>query len=92
METWYVVAVDKGAVLKFKNEGKEIPGVRLLLRGNEPASDPNDRYCGFNWLDQFISNDRLAKLTVRPMPGDTIQLLFNRYGDIVEINILAKEK
>ena len=91
METWYVLAVDTRAVLRFKSEGKEIPGVRFLLKGNEPADAPDAQYAGFNWHDQFISNDRLAKLTARPRVGDQIQLFFNRYGDIIEIKILEKE-
>lgn len=87
METWEVVAVDKNSIMRFKNEGKEIPGVRLLLKGTEPAGGERDRYLGFNWHDQFISNDRLAKLAVAPKPGDIIKMYFNRYGDIIQIEV-----
>ena len=91
METWKVLAVDRKAVIKFKNEGKEIPGVRLLLQGAEPAFGADDRYIGFNWHDQFISYERVKKLGVEPMPGDVVQLYFNRYGDIEEIKIVPIE-
>ena len=87
MEEWEVIAVDKKAVMRFKNEGKEIQGVRLLLRGSEPAGDVEDRFLGFNWHDQFISNDRLAKLAVAPKPGNVIKMHFNRYGDIIQIEV-----
>lgn len=87
MEEWEVIAVDKNAVLKFKNEGKEIPGVRLLLRGSEPAGGEKDRFIGFNWHDQFISEDRMRQLNVAPLPGQTIKMYFNRYGDITKIEV-----
>lgn len=87
METWEVVAVDKKAVMRFKNEGKEIAGIRLLLKGNEPANKVEDRYIGFNWHDQFISNERLAKLEVTPHPGDIVTIFFNRFGDIIKIDV-----
>lgn len=87
METWEVIAIDKKAILRFKNDGKEIQGIRMLLRGTEPAKDVNDRYVGFNWHDQFMSNERLAKLNVCPKVGDIINLFFNRYGDIEHLQI-----
>lgn len=87
MEQWEVIAVDKNAVLRFKSDGKEIQGVRLLLRGSEPAAGEKDRYIGFNWHDQFISQERLNRLRVAPMPGQTIKLYFNRYGDIESIEV-----
>lgn len=87
MEEWDVLAVDTNAIMRFKNEGKEIQGVRLLLRGSEPAGGEKDRYIGFNWHDQFISNERLQKLQVRPMPGQHIKMYFNRYGDIINIEV-----
>lgn len=86
METWEVIAVDKNSIMRFKNEGKEIRGVRLLLRGSESAGGANDRYLGFNWHDQFISNERLQTLGVAPQPGDVINIHFNRYGDIIKID------
>lgn len=88
METWEVVAVDKNSIMRFKNEGKEIRGVRLLLRGSEPAGGEKDRYLGFNWHDQFISNERLQTLNVAPQPGDVINIFFNRYGDIIKIDVV----
>lgn len=88
METWEVLAIDKNAVLRFKAEGKVITGVRFLLRGSEPAGGQNDRYLCFNWHDQFISNSRLQELNVQPMPGDVINIYFNRYGDIIKLEIV----
>ena len=88
MENWEVIAVDKNSILRFKNDGKEIRGVRFLLRGNEPVGGDKDRYLGFNWFDQFISHERLEKLNVFPLPGDIVNISFNRYGDIISIDIL----
>ena len=88
METWEIIAIDKKAVIRFKNDNKEIQGVRFLLRGSEPAQQAADRFCGFNWHDQFISNERLSKMGVTPQVGDTINLVFNRYGDIVSITVV----
>lgn len=87
MEHWEVIAVDKNAVMRFKNENKEIVGVRWLLKGTEPADGSQDRFIGFNWHDQFVSNDRLAKLGVAPKPGDVITIYFNRYGDITNVEV-----
>ena len=88
MEQWEVLAVDKNALLRFKADNKEVRGARLLLRGSAPAGGEKDRYLGFDWHDQFISNERLDKLGVTPRPGDIIQMYFNRYGDIVKIEII----
>lgn len=88
METWEVLAIDKKAILRFKNDNKEVQGIRLLLRGSEPAGKAEDRFLGFNWHDQFLSNERLNKLQVFPQVGDVINLIFNRYGDIVDIKIV----
>lgn len=87
METWEVIAVDKNSIMRFKTENKEISGVRLLLKGSEPAGGDKDRYIGFNWHDQFISNERLAMLNVAPKPGDVIIIYFNRYGDIIKLEV-----
>lgn len=91
MEIWEVLAVDKKAQVTIREEGKVISGLRYLLKGNEPAGK-DDRYACFNWREQFISNERLAKLGVIPCPGDTIQLFFNRYGDIEMIKVLKDEE
>lgn len=88
MEKWEVIAVDKNSIMRFKNEGREISGVRLLLRGYEPADGEKDRYLGFNWHDQFISHERLKKLQAAPQPGDQIVIYFNRYGDITQIDLV----
>lgn len=87
METWEVIAVDKNHIINIKAEGKKIPGVKLLLRDPNGKVGDRERYLGFVWMEQFISNDRLAVLGVTPMPGDQITLVFNRYGDIIELKI-----
>lgn len=88
METWEVIAVDKKSIMRFKNEGKEISGVRLLLKGSEPASTDQDRFIGFNWHDQFISTERMNKLGVAPLPGQIVNIYFNRYGDIEKMEVV----
>lgn len=91
MEIWEVVAVDKNHVITIKAEGKKIPGIKLLLRDPNGKVGDRERYLGFVWLEQFISNERLAMLQVTPMPGDKITLIFNRFGDIVECNIVEPD-
>lgn len=88
METWYVLAVDTAHQFKSKQDGNLIRGVRFLLQ--DPAAEVGDRtrFRGFVWQEQFVSNERLAKLNVQPMPGDTITITFNRYGDIAEIKVI----
>lgn len=88
MEIWEVIAVDKNSIMRIKSEGKEIPGVRLLLKGSEPANSDKDRFIGFNWHDQFISTERMKKLGVAPLPGQVIQIYFNRFGDIENIEVV----
>lgn len=88
METWKVLAVDKKAKISFRSENKTIEGVRLLLQGPEPKFGEDERFIGFPWHDQFISHDRMKQLGVEPRPGETIVLLFNRYGDIEKMNIV----
>ena len=87
MEIWEVVAVDKNHIINIKAEGKKIPGVKLLLRDPNGAVGDRERFLGFVWMEQFISNERLAMLKASPMPGDMITLIFNRYGDIIELRI-----
>lgn len=86
METWEVVGVDKKAQRTIKDEGKVIKGVSLMLVGDAPE-DP-ERYLGRVVREQFLSYDRLSKLGVEPMPGDIITIYFNRWGDIVKIEVL----
>lgn len=84
MEVWEVVCVDKNATMRIREENKVYNGVRWLLR--DPESDP-DRYLGFSWKDQFVSNERLAKLNVAPRPGDTLTLYFDRAGAICKVEV-----
>lgn len=88
MEQWEVLAIDKTAVIKIKAENKEIKGARLLLKGDALVGD-RERFLGFNWHDQFISNERLDKLGVLPQPGDIVEFHFNRYGDIEKIEVVS---
>ena len=87
METWEVLAVDKNCIVNIKAEGKKIPGIKLLLKDPEGKTGDRERYLGIVWGEQFISNERLAMLHVTPMPGDLITIYFNRYGDIVRLDI-----
>lgn len=89
METWKVLAVDKNAKITFKSENRVIEGIRLLLQGAEPQYGEDERFIGFPWHDQFISHDRMKQLGVKPYPGNTIELIFNRYGDIEKMNIVG---
>ena len=91
MEIWEVLAVDKNHVITIKAEGKKIPGIMLLLRDPNGKVGDRERYLGFVWREQFISNERLAMLQVTPMPGDIITLNFNRFGDIVECIIVEPD-
>lgn len=86
METWEVVGVDTNAEINIKAEGKLIRGVKLFLIGDAP-DDGKGRYRGRIVRDQFLSNERLGALGVQPLPGDLITLYFNRYGDIVKIEV-----
>ena len=88
MEIWKVIAIDTQNKITFRSEGKTIEGAQFLLQDpNEPCTD-RTRFRGFKFITQFISNDRLGKLGVLPQPGDTIQLIFNRYGDIEQLSIV----
>lgn len=86
METWEVVGVDANCQLTIKAENKVIRGVKLYLIGDAP-DDASGRYLGKICREQFLSNDRLGTLGVEPLPGDLITLYFNRYGDIVKIEV-----
>ena len=85
MEVWEVIGVDTNAQLNIKAENKLIRGIKLYLVGDAP--DNSGRYRGRQCREQFISNERLAALNVQPMPGDTITIYFNRFGDLAKIEI-----
>ena len=86
MEIWEVVGVDTQSVINIKAEGKRISGIKLFLLGDAPAGE-RGRYLGRIAREQFISHDRLARLGVEPMPGDTVIFHFNRYGDLEQVEI-----
>lgn len=88
MEIWKVIAIDTERRISFRAEGKTIDGVELLLQDPNVTCDDRSRFRGFKYQTQFISNERLSKLGVKPLPGDTIQLIFNRYGDIDQMSII----
>ena len=88
METWEVVGVDTAATMKIREDNREYKGVTLFLVGDAPQ-EPAGRYRGRHTHKQFISNERLAKLNVQPMPGDIITIQFDRYGNISEIKIVS---
>lgn len=84
MEQWEVVAVDKDATMRIREENKQYKGVRWLLK----ALEWDERqFLGYAWRDQFVSNERLEKLKVKPMPGDIITLYFDRSGAIAQVVI-----
>ena len=91
METWEVVGVDTQKIMNIKAENKKIPGIALFLLGDAPARDKG-RIMGRVVREQFISHERLARLGVEPMPGDTITLIFSRYGDIDDIQVVSSGK
>lgn len=84
METWEVLCVDKSAKIRIREENKVYEGVRWLLKAVE--SDV-EQFLGFAWKDQFISNDRLKKLNVAPVPGNVITLYFDRSGAICKVDV-----
>lgn len=86
MEVWEVVGVDTKSVRTIKTENKQVYGVALFLVGDAPT-DQHGRYLGRQVREQFISNERLGRLGVNPMPGDLITIYFNRWGDIEKIDI-----
>lgn len=86
MEVWEVVGVDTQSVITIKSENKQIRGIKLYLVGDAPSDDRN-RYLGKVAREQFISNDRLGRLGVQPMPGDIVTLYFNRYGDLDKVEV-----
>lgn len=88
MEIWKVIAIDTQAKITFRAEGKTIEGVQFLLQDPNEACTDRTRFRGFKYITQFVSNERMAKLGVTPLPGDTIQLIFNRYGDIEQMSIV----
>lgn len=88
MEVWEVIGVDTNAQVTIKAENKTIRGIKLFLVGDAP--DNSGRYRGRQCREQFISNERLSALNVQPLPGDTITIYFNRFGDIAKIEIARK--
>ena len=84
MEQWEVVCVDKAARMRIREENKVYDGVRWLLKALEWKED---QFLGYAWKDQFISNERLAKLQVAPKPGDIITLYFDRAGSICKVDV-----
>lgn len=86
MEMWEIVCVDTKAVMRIREENKTYNGVRWLMKAVEV--EEKDRYIGWSWKDQFVSNERLAKLQVAPKPGDQIILYFDRMGSICKVDLI----
>lgn len=86
MEEWIVMCVDMKARMRIREENKQYEGVRWLLKA--PYSDPQ-QFLGFAWKDQFVSNERLARLGVSPRPGDSITLYFDRSGSICKVDVVT---
>ena len=87
METWKVLAVDTDYVFTSRTENKKVHGVKLLLTPVKNETNDRSRFRGFDWLEQYISDDRLNALRVTPLPGDTVTFIFNRHGSIEEMTI-----
>lgn len=85
METWEIVCVDTKAKMRIREENKIYEGVRWLMKAEN--SDPN-QFIGWAWKDQFISNERLARLGVCPKPGEKVTLYFDRSGSICKVDVL----
>ena len=85
MELWEIFGVDMTAQIKF-NDGRTVNGCRWHMIGEAP--EDVQRYMGKVVKDQFVSNERLAVLGVKPMPGDKIVMYFNRYGDISKVEVV----
>ena len=91
MEEFEVVGVDTRAYRTIQSEGgKRVNGVAWMLLGDAPEDAEPGRYLGQYVREQFISNERLAKLGVQPMPGDQIVIIYNRWGDITKVEISGK--
>lgn len=90
MEKWIVLAVDTAHQFKTK-DGSQIRGVRWLMQDPNVVCDERTRYRGFEWREQFLSNDRCDALRRKgrllPQPGDMITLIFNRFGDVDDVII-----
>lgn len=94
METWKLLAIDTDYKFKSKADNQTVNGIKFLLTPVDNKCTDRTRYRGFEWIEQFISHQRMDEIVgkngVRPMPGDVIQLTFNRYGtidDIVVVNV-----
>lgn len=87
METWKVLAVDTDYVFTSRTDNKKVHGVKLLLTPVKNETNDRSRFRGLEWLEQFISDERLNALKVTPLPGDTVTFIFNRHGSIEEMTI-----
>ena len=87
METWKVLAVDTDYVFTSRSDGKKVHGVKLLLTPVQNQCSDRSRFRGLEWLEQFISDERLSALNVTPLPGDIVTFIFNRHGSIEEMTI-----
>ncbi len=91
MEVWEVVGVDTDAVMRIQSENRTYKGVRWYLLGDAPAGY-DKRYLGRVARDQFVSNERLERLGVHPMPGQIITLYFDRSGGICKVDVTGDAK
>lgn len=88
MEEFEVVGVDTQAYRTIQSDGgKKVHGVSWMLLGNPPEDAAPGRYLGRYVREQFVSNERLQKLQVEPMPGDKIILIYNRWGDLARVDV-----
>lgn len=88
METWKVLAVDTDYTFTSRQDSQKVHGVKLLLSDPTVVCGDRTRFRGFQWMEQFISDERLKALNVQPLPGDTVVFIFNRHGSIEKLEIV----
>lgn len=88
MEEFEIVGVDTQAYRTIQSEGgKKVHGVSWMLLGEPPEDAAPGRFLGRYVRELFVSNERLQKLQVEPMPGDKVVLIYNRWGDLAKVEV-----
>ena len=82
MEIWTVVGIDTKAVDKNKTTGDHRLGVKIYLVGENFEPDQGDRYIGQVCSALFLTHDERKRFAYDPMPGDRIQVAYNRWGRV----------
>lgn len=82
MEFWTVIGVDTKATEKNKATGVSVSGVKYHVVGANFDSDDPDRCLGECVSVIFVSNEDRQRFQYDAMPGDKIQVAYNRWGRI----------